>query len=365
MVKKTILYFSIILFWVALAIGASSALYYYFVKNEYIANYERYGDLYRFSNLPQFKQKQIECKRQFGGVEVSKKLDVALYTIGDSFLRPWRINEYDFPYKYYRNISWEEDHVAIQLDSTVKNVLLLECVERHTRERFNVVPKNYILQKDIVPLPWTPPTRLQRVKNKIMPIWEAMKTTCFTPETADHLEHMFFSADWILPIKELKAAINLDWFNRVNSSAGMSKDKKHIFYFKDMDTSMINSTYKALADSELNKMVANVDSTIKAYKSMGFDEVFVSVIPNKSSILAPNDGIYNHLAERFEKASEGKFETIDIYKEYVQNRNIVFGINETHWTCFGKNIWVKNAREKIENKLKIVQLTQLNYDKPI
>ncbi len=181
--------------------------------------------------------------------------------------------------------------------------------------------------------------------------WALFKKNSFTPETADHLEHLLFSADWILPLKEFKASLTLNLFDRVNASASLSKDRKHIFYYKDTDTTLINSSYSRLDDSELDQMVANMDSTVKAYKNKGFEHVFVSIIPSKASILAPEDGAYNHLVERFEEKAAGRFPVIDIYKQYSENRFKVFEFNETHWTCFGKNIWVNNTTSLINKSI--------------
>ena len=131
----------------------------------------------------------------------------------------------------------------------------------------------------------------------------------------------------------------------------LSKDKKHLFYFKDTDTTLINSSYSKLTDSELELMVANMDSTVKAYQSKGFEHVFISIIPSKATILAPNDGVYNHLIERFEAKANGKFPIIDIYQLYSQHRSKVFEFNETHWTCFGKNIWLTNTTNAVNQAI--------------
>ncbi len=344
MLKKIVIGFVLVFLWLVFAFGISSPLYYKLLSNEILKPYERYGDLYRFANLPQFKQLQPECKRQFSQVDTSLKENVALYTIGDSFLEYWRINDADFNYKFYRNIHWYEEKVQIILDTTKTNILVIECAERHSRERFGQVPANYKVVDSLDYSDWKAPSR-----------WETFKKNMFTPETPDHLEHMLFSGDWILPLKEFKARLTLNLFDRVNASASLSKDKKHIFYYKDTDTTLINSSYSKLPDAEIDKMVLNMDSTVKAYKAKGFKQVFVSLIPSKASILAPNDGVYNHLVERFEAKAKGKFPVIDIYQQYAKNREKVFEFNETHWTCFGKNIWLKNTTYAINFEIDIKQ----------
>jgi hypothetical protein len=350
--KKILLGISLIFCWLAFFIGASSPLYYSILRNDLIRYYEYYGDLYRFSNLPQFKQKQPICTRPYAALDSSSKKNVALYTIGDSFLEEWRINKSDFPYKFYKNIHWHDNKVQVNLDTSTTNVLLLECAERHSRERFGTVPVNYLTKPDTTQ-PWVYRNRLQRMLDKASEYWITIKKYCFTAETPDHLEHILFSHDWMLPIKEFKATMNLNLFDRVNASTGLSKDKKHIFYYKDTDTTLINSCYNPLPDNELDKMVANMDSTVNAYKAKGFDKVIVSLIPSKASILAPTDGVYNHLIERFEAKVNGRFPVVDIYKQYSENPSKVFEFNETHWTCFGRKIWLENTTKMINKAVGI------------
>ena len=121
----------------------------HFWRHELIPNYERYGDLYRFANLPQFKQLQPICERPYHNVDSTKKQNVALYTVGDSFLEPWRVNEADFPYKKFRYIHWHDEKIQTILDTTKTNILVLECAERHARERFGKVPENYKIVKSL------------------------------------------------------------------------------------------------------------------------------------------------------------------------------------------------------------------------
>ena len=54
----------------------------------------RYGDLYRLSNLAQFKQAAETCPKKFAGNR--SKNNTALYIIGDSFTEKERINADDF-----------------------------------------------------------------------------------------------------------------------------------------------------------------------------------------------------------------------------------------------------------------------------
>jgi hypothetical protein len=182
MIKKTVIGLLIVLVWFALAIGASKPLYYTLLRENLLNENERYGDMYRFSNLPQFKQLQTGCKRPYEGVDSSKKQNVALYSIGDSFLEEWRINGSDFPYKFYKNIHWHDENIQTILDSTKTNILLLQCAERHARERFGKVPLNYKIVKAYESEPWVPRSRLQRLSDIITGSWNSLKKIFSLPK---------------------------------------------------------------------------------------------------------------------------------------------------------------------------------------
>ena len=58
----------------------------------------RYGDLYRLSYLPQFKQDAIECEHG----HFTNKKPIQLFLIGDSFTEEPKINLQDFPIESYQ-----------------------------------------------------------------------------------------------------------------------------------------------------------------------------------------------------------------------------------------------------------------------
>jgi hypothetical protein len=353
MTKKIIYGFLFVIGWAGLILGTSSSSYYKLITNNLLKNYDHYGDLYRFSNLPQFKMVAPECKRTFSSKADSLKQNIALYTVGDSFLETWRINNLDFDYQKYETTHWYIENREIILDTTKTNILLLECVERHARERFGIVPLNFKVVKyygeGSVPMGG----RKIWLKNK----WNDLKASLFTPEANDHLDHVMFSGDWFLPIKEAKASFNLKVFDRVHASAAISNDRKHIFYYIDKDSTRINSSFSKLPEAEIDRMVANMDSTVAAYKRAGFDHVIVNIIPNKASILAPTDGVYNHLVERFEAKAKDKFPIVSIYHQFAAEPLSVFGHNETHWSCYGRSIWINNVNTKIA-ELQLEKKTQ-------
>ncbi|MFN3489444.1 MAG: hypothetical protein ACK4YV_09935, partial [Emticicia sp.] len=92
----------------------------------------RYGDLYRMSNLAQFKEPLEQCP-------VPQNLpsgNTSLIIMGDSFTEKERIEKNHFKGLSSYNRYFITDTVNVKLDESKRNILIIETVERHFRERF-------------------------------------------------------------------------------------------------------------------------------------------------------------------------------------------------------------------------------------
>ena len=121
----------------------------------------RYGDLYRLSSLPQFKQERETCSPF---AKNHPKLPVALHVIGDSFLEPGRVDSSDFVAKTYRYVHWENT-AELKLVKNHRNVLILETVERHAREHFARMAENFV-----------PPDYFKLTDPKEIGVWSDLNT---------------------------------------------------------------------------------------------------------------------------------------------------------------------------------------------
>ena len=79
----------------------------------------------------------------------------------------------------------------------------------------------------------------------------------------------------------------------------------------------------------------------------GFDEVYLSIIPNKVSILSPDMGKYNQLIERVQSDLNLKIPVIDTYSDFKKNPTKYYLKSDSHWTCEGRDIWL----DKVNNIL--------------
>jgi hypothetical protein len=292
----------------------------------------RYGDLYRLSNLPQFKQKIEPCS--------SAKLStqaVHLYIIGDSFTEPTRVDSSTFVAQQYTYLNWDAAPKTIKLDTNVTNILLFQTVERHLRDHLAKPIHNFEIQQ--TPL-------INTVQNQL-PIGWVAEFEKIQKNINERLESFLFSGDFFLWFKEQKARFNHYFFDRTNHQVTVTKDGKHLLFDWDTDSSRSTSSFSQLSDDELNKIVTVANNSRNHYLEHGFDEVLLSVVPNKTSIVAPDLGLYNHALERFQLHPQLQVPLIDIWSDFSTNATQVYYKSDTHWNCKGQQMWVDKVNTAI------------------
>ncbi|WP_077921816.1 hypothetical protein [Spirosoma sp. 209] len=317
------------IFWLC---GLSATVSHWLYEAGVIADDYRYGDLYRLSALPQFKQEQPTCTPS------NRDSDTAsthLYIIGDSFSEPQRITKDDFRVSHYQRVHWYNKQRA-QLDTSKRNVLLIETIERHFRDHVTQPVRELVVDADTNQSRLPPPTG-----------WERVKTDIHWSDVEQRLETALFSHQWAFWFKELKATLTLRWFDRSNEGVSLSRNRQHIFLNSDTDTSSVLSSYSPLTSAQVDAYVDSLNATADYYKQQGFDAVYLSIIPNKASILEPNRYAYNHLIERIQQHPKLAVPTIDVYSPFSQAPASPYLKSDTHWDCEGRAIWLRLVREKI------------------
>ncbi|MEZ4901473.1 MAG: hypothetical protein R2822_06780 [Spirosomataceae bacterium] len=296
----------------------------------------RYGDLYHLANLPQFKKRVETCQKKY--TNAPHRSNHALYIIGDSFSEKERINANDFDVSSYLRIHWN-DSLTIHLDTTKKNILLLETVERHFREHFSVP----VRQLTVSSRPSAIGHRLSATS-----VQQAKTWTEILKESEESLTYFLFSSDFFLFFKELKASLNLRWFGRHSDQVAITPDGKNILYCWDTDSSRITSCFKYLPDKEVDDLVTSVNKARDFYLTQGFDEVYLAIIPNKTSIVAPEMGLYNHLVERVQQHPHLQTPFVDIWTSYRQHPQAMYSLSDTHWNCTGQAIWLDEVNKVLK-----------------
>jgi len=323
----------------------------------------RYGDLYHLANLPQFKKRVEICPKTYTNKHHSN--NNALYIIGDSFTEKERINADDFNSREFLRIHWN-DSLTVHLDTTKRNVLLLETVERHFREHFAVSVRQFTVHSPQSTVHSPQPIADSRQPSAVsrqpiadnrppiadnrppIAVSQIAKTwTEILKESEESLTYFLFYYDFFLFFKELKASLNLRWFDRHSDQVAITPDGKNILYRWDTDSIRITSCFKYLSDKELNSLVVGVNKARDFYLAQGFDAVYLSIIPNKTSVVAPEMGNYNHLIERVQQHPQLKTPFIDVLAAYTQHPQGVYSLSDTHWNCTGQGIWLEAVNQRL------------------
>lgn len=295
----------------------------------------RYGDLYRLAPLTQFKSTHVECP------PANRSSDTAsthLYIIGDSFTEPQRLTKSDFRVSYFQRVAWGFNQ-PLQLDPAKRNILLIESIERHVREHFVQPVREFTVEVDTNRSHKPHPSVAQQIKDDF-----------HRTDVEERLESFLFGHNWAFWFKELKAKLTLDWFGRAYSNVSLSRDKTHMFMQSDTDTTRAkvrNSSFSPLADREVNAITDSINATADHYRKLGFNEVYLSLIPNKASMLDPSRGVYNHLIERIQTNPRLRIPAINTYEAFSKNPTGVYLQSDTHWNCEGRSLWLDLTRQKL------------------
>jgi hypothetical protein len=303
----------------------------------------RYGDLYRLSNLPQFKDPQMPCPEHASVLTTAPTSETApnLYVIGDSFTEHGRLSAGDLPVHKLRWQHWEDPrNQVVQLDTSRRNILLLETVERHFREHAARPVDNLFVVADSnrtdVPKPSTPSWRANLV------------TMVRSTGIEERLETVLFSHDLFQLFREWKAVLNQSWFDREAPTVSLSTDKQHLF--TDLDTSPdkpLNSSFAPLTNAEVDTLVSHLNQAAAHYRKAGFDDVLLSIIPNKATLEEPNRGAYNHLIERIQQHPGLTVRVIDVYAPFHAQHPAPYLLGDSHWNCTGRQLWLDAVAKRL------------------
>ncbi len=320
-------YVALILFGFLWFLGCSPGTTRWLGKHGFVQDDYRYGDLYRFSNLKAFRVPIEKCE----AVQPLPKVSANLFLFGDSFTEEGRIEANHFVAKEFTRRFVAEDGY-VKIDENEKNILIIETVERHFRERFGTVYTHVKVNQNQPTLEKT---------------WWQEILAWGLPYNTERHESTLFGSDFFFTIKEWKAAINKEFFSRTDENVRLSKNEKHLVYGLAANPGP-NSSFDVISDDEIAVLVENINATYANYKKAGFEEIYLNIIPNKTSILATDLGEYNHLIERIQQHPDLKMPYINTYTSLKVGGEKLFDKGDTHWNCEGKQLWINEVNKRLK-----------------
>jgi hypothetical protein len=298
----------------------------------------RYGDLYRLSNLSAFKDPQQPCTEYKIPVHQKSGKKIHLYLIGDSFTEKQRIGKKDFIADFYTHVRWS-DVLHVKPDTSEINILLLESVERHFREKFTTAPIRNLIPDSATYIPAATPK----------PFMTRIDQAFSADHTKERLDEILFQNDFVLGLKQLKADFNYHFFNRTNQEVTPVNGGKGLVYYMDTDTPEITSSFSKIRESEIDSIVDNLNKSKELAMQAGFDHVILSIIPNKVSVLMPTYGHYNNLISRIYSNPALDLPYIDVYQDFRKMGDEAYLKGDSHWTCRGQYLWLDKTNNLIQH----------------
>ncbi|WP_159466826.1 hypothetical protein [Dyadobacter sp. 3J3] len=333
---KYLKYIFLILFSFVWLVGLSPALKTKLDESNLTKDSYRFGDLYRLSNLPQFKDPVKKCPKQIFVEKNKGSKKIHLYIIGDSFTEKERIEKEDFAVDQYQYVHWD-NILHLKTDTSAVNILLLESVERHFREKMISPIHNLIAD-----------SKTYVSKGPEASFMNKLDLAFSSDGTEGRLDAVFFQNDILLKLKEMKAAFTYHLFHRADKKVTLVNNDKSLVYYLDTDTPAITSSFTDLEDSEVDSIVNNISKSKELAQKLGFDHVILSVIPNKVSVLMPEYGNYNHLISRVYSNPKLDIPYVDVLADFRKMKEKAYLRGDSHWTCQAQDIWLHKTNTLIK-----------------
>ncbi len=322
-----------------LIVGLTPALQRKLFQRGIIPDQYNYGDLYNKTNLVQFKDENYHAVDSLDTTDIpaTKIKGVHLFTLGDSFT--------DIDTVFYggeKNTHiWVPNRLTpARLDKRDKNIVVIEVIERVLQERMQ--GKFWRMYIDNVLPDLSLP---DAVSNTTEEHGINFLRGRFGSGVNNRLEFTVFNNSLALRLKELKAKILLDYFGRTQGGR-LSLDKQHVLYDLEVDTTSQLSSFRYLSDAVIDSTVNKLNLIHDYYRSKGFDKVYISLIPNKSTIVAPELGRYNHQIERIEKHPNLKPAVISLI-DTLRYHPEWYHLGDGHWNKYGKRYWLQRINETV------------------
>lgn len=162
-----------------------------------------------------------------------------------------------------------------------------------------------------------------------------------------NLQCNLFNYNFVMPMFEAKAALNYYLFNRASGDVIISKDRNFLFLKETVTYTDEGSSYSRFADNDITKLIDNINTIYEHYRQNGFNEVYLSVIPNSATIMQP--GEYNNLIPTIQNDPRLKMKVIDAYTAFKNAKEVLYLPGDTHWNNRGRQMWLDMVNEKIVN----------------
>jgi hypothetical protein len=303
------------------------------------------GDLVSISYLDKIKRfREIDESHFVKPADDTGSKNIDLYIYGDSYLLGipdsafYGINSY-----HYCRAGYQDMHYT--LDPHKKNILIIENSERFARVAFELAEtiRHFNKEKPATSFLQSPDFPVIYAKFPDLDI--------FNPDINRNLEFNIYGYRFWDQVKYAKATLTYYLFKRAAGDAVVSDDGNRLFLKETVAEKDAQSSYYPFDQKELQEMFRILNLFCTYYKADGFDEVYMSLIPNPATILQPKR--YNGLIPALQQADSLKcMGIIDIYTSFLRDPDPgkLFRLGDSHWSNAGRQVWLNAVNAELRKQ---------------
>lgn len=265
---------------------------------------------------------------------------VNLYLHGDSHIIPIPDHYFNAARSYHKGLRGEQE-MHYHLDTGQCNILIVEIAERFLREYFDV--KGILSEVyDTV----SHPAARKKDSETAARFPDDFLACLFNRNINSNIEYNLFNNDFVHPLRQWKATMTLYLFHRASGGVALTGDRRYLVLQETVARGHYQSSYAPLSNEDIDYTVSRINEVYDHYRQAGFDEIYLSVIPNPASIVQPAG--YNGLVPRVEQHPALRMRTIDVYADYERDRTHVYPYGDSHWNNYGFSIWMRKIDALLE-----------------
>jgi hypothetical protein len=303
------------------------------------------GDLVSISYLDKVKRFQESYEFRFvKPPDDTAKRNIDLYIYGDSYMLEIPDSAFNAVHSYhFCRRGYQDMHYT--LDPHKKNILIIEIAERFARVEFELQETMRHFNKEKPAVSFLSSSTAPVIYAKFPDL------NIFNPDINRNLEFNLYGYRFWDQVKFAKASLTYYLFKRAVGDAVVSDEGNRLFLKETLAETGRASSYYSFDERELREMFKNLNATCAYYKADGFDDVYLSLIPNPVTILRPQH--YNGLIPSLQQADSLKcMGIIDIYSLFSKepDKGKLFRIGDTHWSNQGIQIWLNTVNAELRKQ---------------
>jgi hypothetical protein len=311
------------------------------------------GDLARMAYLDNVK-KFADTDKYIYNAQSKGNRKIDLYMYGDSYVMGvpdsayYGLNSFHFARRDYTDLIYN-------LDTTKINILIIEGGERFSRGNFHTT--DFIFshirpENNVIAQLRQPGYFITVPDHKHAGFTFPDIDMFFNKAINQNIEYNLFTYNFMAGIRTLKASMNYYLFNRASGDVVVSDDGNYLFIRESVNNDLYMSSYAEVTEPLVSYYVSQLNPIYEHYKSQGFDEVYLSIIPNTASIVQP--GPYNGFLPDLQNPARGYpllMPVIDVYSIFSTDEDPTqyFKKGDTHWTNKGQQVWIEEVNKRLRH----------------